>query len=70
MVKQWLLYLFSISSVELSVIRLSTTPIHIGRHPQKVATESKPHKHSIILEFYTPRLVEDFQWTSVFFCFQ
>lgn len=61
---------FSISSVGLSVIRLSTILIHIGRHPQKIVTESRHHKYSIILEFYTPRLVEDFQWTSVLFCFQ
>lgn len=61
---------YSISSTELSVIRLSMALIHIGIHPQKVVTESRLHKYSIILELYAQRLVEDFQWTSVFFCFQ
>lgn len=60
----------STSSVELRVIRLSMALIHVRTHPHKVVTESRLHKYSIILELYARRLVEDFRWTTAFFCFQ
>lgn len=60
----------STSSVELCVIRLSMALIHVRTHPHKVVTESRLHKYSIILELYARRLVEDFRWTTAFFCFQ
>lgn len=44
---------FSIYSIELSVIRLSTALIHTGIHPQKVVTESGLHKYNIISELCT-----------------
>lgn len=44
---------FSISFIELSVIRLSIALIHTGIHPQKVVTGNGLHKYSIISELCT-----------------